>query len=147
MRLVLQRVSEASVAVDERETGRIGAGLVVFIGIAAADTLADVARMADKTARLRIFPDGGGRFDRSLLDAGGAALVVSQFTLMADTQRGRRPFFGEAAPPEIAVLLVGAYADALRALGVEVAEGVFGETMRVRLTNEGPVTIVLDSAR
>lgn len=132
--------------VDDRETGRIGAGLVALVANARGDTPELAALMADKTARLRIFAGEGGRFDRSLLDAGGAALVVSQFTLLADTRKGRRPFFGEAAEPAEAEPLVRAYADALRALGVTVAEGEFGARMRVSLVNEGPVTVVLDSA-
>ncbi len=146
MRLVLQRVSEASVRVNERETGRIGAGLVVFVGVARGDTAGEAARMAEKTARLRIFPNEAGKFDRSLLDVGGAALVVSQFTLLADTSRGRRPYFGEAAEPGAAAPLVRAYAEALRALGVPVVEGEFGAMMRVALVNDGPVTVVLDSS-
>ena len=145
MRLVLQRVSEASVTVNERETGRIGAGLVVFVGIARGDTAGDAARMAEKTARLRIFPNEAGKFDRSLLDVGGAALVVSQFTLLADTSRGRRPYFGEAAEPGEAAPLVRVYADALRALGMPVAEGEFGAMMRVSLVNDGPVTVMLET--
>lgn len=143
MRLVIQRVTGASVTIDGNETGRIGAGLVVLVGVARGDTVDEARRLAEKTALLRIFPNEAGRFDRSLLDVAGAALVVSQFTLIADTSRGRRPFFGEAAEPAEAEPLVRAYADALRSLGVEVAEGVFGAMMQVALVNDGPVTVVL----
>ncbi len=144
MRLVIQRVTEASVVVDANETGRIGAGFLVLVGIARGDTAADARALAAKTAHLRLFPNDAGRFDRSLLDVGGAALVVSQFTLIADTTRGRRPYFGDAADPAEAAPLVRAYADALRSLGVVVAEGVFGASMRVALVNDGPVTVVLE---
>ncbi|HWO93882.1 MAG TPA: D-aminoacyl-tRNA deacylase [Dehalococcoidia bacterium] len=145
MRLVIQRVTEAAVTVDDRETGRIGAGLVIFVGVASGDTEDDAIRLARKTAHLRIFPAESGRFDRSLIDICGAALVISQFTLLADVRRGRRPYFGEAAAANEAEPLVRRYADSLRALGIEVAEGVFGAHMVVRLANDGPVTITLAS--
>jgi D-tyrosyl-tRNA(Tyr) deacylase len=115
----------------------------VLLGVAAGDTVADAERAAGKVARLRIFDNDEGRFDRSLLDIGGAALVVSQFTLIADTARGNRPSFSEAAPPEAAEPVYEAFCAALRDLGVDVATGVFGARMEVELVNDGPVTIVL----
>ena len=145
MRAVCQRVAEARVRVDGAVVAEIGAGLCVLLGVARDDGEAETARLAGKLARLRIFPDEEGRFDRSLLDAGGAALVVSQFTLLADTAKGNRPSFAEAAPPERAEPLYERFCDELRALGAEVATGVFGARMQVELVNDGPVTIVLDS--
>jgi D-aminoacyl-tRNA deacylase len=124
--------------------GEIGAGLCVLLGVARGDTAAVAERLAGKVARLRIFENDDGKFDRSLLDTGGAALVVSQFTLIADTAKGNRPSFSEAAPPEEAERLYEAFCAALRALAVDVATGVFGARMAVELVNDGPVTIVLD---
>jgi D-tyrosyl-tRNA(Tyr) deacylase len=124
--------------------GSIGAGLLVLLGIADGDTEADAERLAGKIARLRIFEGDDGRFDRSLVDAGGAALVVSQFTLIADTARGNRPSFSGAARPEVAERLYEHFARALRGLGVPVETGVFGARMHVELVNDGPVTIVLE---
>ena len=146
MRAVIQRVSKASVTVDSQVVGKIGRGLLLLLGIGAGDNQADVALLADKIINMRIFPDQGGRFDRSVLDLGGEVLVVSQFTLYADTRRGRRPSFSDAAPPEIAAPLVDSFAQALRARGLVVASGVFGAHMYVDLQNDGPVTVVLDSA-
>jgi D-tyrosyl-tRNA(Tyr) deacylase len=146
MRAVIQRVSKASVTVDGQVVGKIGRGLLILLGIGAGDNQADLAILADKLVNLRIFPDEGGRFDRSVLDIGGEVLVVSQFTLYADTRRGRRPSFSDAAPPEIAAPLVEAFAAALRDRGLTVASGVFGAHMYVDLQNDGPVTVVLDSA-
>jgi D-tyrosyl-tRNA(Tyr) deacylase len=146
MRAIIQRVSQASVEVEGQIVGLIGAGLLVLLGIGPGDGEAEAQLLAEKTARIRIFADDEGRFDRSLLDVGGAALVVSQFTLYADTRKGRRPSFTDAAPPDIAAPLVERYAVALRALGVPVESGVFGSHMRVALINDGPVTISLDSA-
>ena len=140
MKAVVQRVSRASVTPG----GAIGAGLCVLLGVASTDTDADADRLAAKVAQLRIFEDDDGKFDRSLLDTGGAALVVSQFTLIADTRKGNRPSFSEAARPEHAAPLYERFAQALRDLGVEVATGVFGARMAVELVNDGPVTIVLD---
>jgi D-tyrosyl-tRNA(Tyr) deacylase len=139
MRAVVQRVARA------RSTpgGAIGAGLCVLLGVAHGDAAADAERLAGKIARLRIFENDDGRFDRSLLDTGGAALVVSQFTLIADTAKGNRPSFSDAAPPEEAEALYEAFCAALRGLGVEVAAGVFGARMQLDLVNDGPVTIVL----
>ena len=145
MRAVVQRVSRARVLVGGEARGEIGAGLCVLLGVARGDEPAAAERLAGRVARLRIFENEEGRFDRSLLDVGGAALVVSQFTLIADTRKGNRPSFGEAAPPEQADPLYERFCDTLRALGVEAATGVFGARMEVELTNEGPVTIVLDS--
>ena len=147
MRAVIQRVNEASVTVEEEVVGQIGLGLLVLLGVGRDDGAAEATLLAEKIAAMRIFPDGEGRFNRSALDAGGAVLVVSQFTLYADTRRGRRPSFSDAAPPEAAAPLVDAFADALRQQGLAVATGSFGAHMRVALINDGPVTIVLDSER
>jgi D-tyrosyl-tRNA(Tyr) deacylase len=124
--------------------GEIGPGLLVLLGIAASDDAAGADRLAGKVARLRIFEGEDGKFDRSLLDTGGAALVVSQFTLIADTRKGNRPSFADAARPEHAEPLYEQFAAALGALGVQVATGVFGAHMEVELVNDGPVTIVLE---
>ena len=144
MRAVVQRVSSARVVVEGEVVGEIERGLCVLLGVAQGDGVAEVERLAGRVARLRIFENEGGKFDRSLLDAGGGALVVSQFTLIADTAKGNRPSFTDAAPPEEAEALYDAFCEALRAFGVEVATGVFGARMRVELVNDGPVTIVLD---
>jgi D-tyrosyl-tRNA(Tyr) deacylase len=125
--------------------GSIGAGLCVLLGVADGDDAAAAQRLAAKVAKLRIFENEDGKFDRSLLDTGGAALVVSQFTLIADTAKGNRPSFSGAARPEVADPVYEAFAAALRDLGVEVATGVFGARMQVELVNDGPVTIVLDA--
>jgi len=132
--------------VDGEVVGAIGAGLCVLLGVAREDEAADAARLAGRVARLRIFENENGKFDRSLVDTGGAALVVSQFTLLADTAKGNRPSFTEAAEPEVAERLYGAFCAALAALGVSVETGVFGARMRVEIANDGPVTIVLGSA-
>ena len=144
MRAVCQRVSEARVTVDGADVAHIGAGLVVLLGIARGDTAAEASRLAGKIARLRVFSDDAGRFDRSLLDTGGSALVVSQFTLLGDTRKGNRPSFTAAAPPDEAERLYGQFCSLLAAEGVPVEEGVFGARMAVALVNDGPVTIVLD---
>lgn len=149
MRVVLQRVTRARVLVDDDVVGAIERGILLLVGAAPGDDAATAARLARKCAELRIFPNddpADSRFDRSLIDIGGAALVVSQFTLLADTRRGRRPSFTAAAAPEVAAPLVDAFADALRALAIPVATGRFGAMMHVELTNDGPVTILLDSA-
>ena len=125
--------------------GDIGGGLCVLLGVARADGEAEANRLAAKVARLRVFEDEAARFDRSLLDVGGAALVVSQFTLVADTAKGNRPSFAEAAPPEQAEPLYERFCEQLRALGVAVETGVFGARMQVELVNDGPVTIILDT--
>lgn len=147
MRLVIQRVSRAAVRVDGQEIGAIGPGAVVLVGIAAGDTPELVDRMADKLLGLRYFEDDEGRTNRSIVEAGGAYLVISQFTLYADVRRGRRPGFADAAPPELAEPLCDRFAVRLRDAGREVATGRFGASMDVELVNEGPFTLVLDSAR
>src|SRR5437016_4590195 len=141
MRAVVQRVSRARVTPG----GEIGRGVCVLLGVARADGEEDAARLAGKVARLRIFPDQDGRFDRSVLDVSGSALVVSQFTLIADTAKGNRPSFSDAAPPERAEPVYHRFCDELRSLGVPVEQGVFGARMEVELVNHGPVTIILDA--
>jgi D-aminoacyl-tRNA deacylase len=141
MRAVVQRVSRARVTPG----GEIGRGLCILLGVARGDGEEAAERLAGKIARLRIFPDDEGRFDRSVLDVGGAALVVSQFTLIADTAKGNRPSFAAAAPPEEAEPLYERFCDLLRALGVPVETGVFGARMEVELVNDGPVTIALET--
>jgi D-tyrosyl-tRNA(Tyr) deacylase len=140
MRAVVQRVTSA------RSTpgGEIGPGVLVLLGVADGDTEANAERLAGKVGRLRIFDDESGKFDRSLLDTEGAALVVSQFTLIADTAKGNRPSFSGAARPESAELLYERFCEALRALDVPVQTGIFGARMAVELVNDGPVTIILD---
>lgn len=145
MRAVVQRVSSASVRVGGETVGACGRGLLVLVGARHEDTSETATRLAAKIARLRIFPDDAGRFDRSLLDTGGEALVVSQFTLLADTRKGNRPSFTDAAPPGQAEPLVERLVEALRHEGVPVQTGVFGALMQVELVNDGPVTIVLDA--
>jgi D-aminoacyl-tRNA deacylase len=144
VKAVVQRVSRASVRVGEEPAGEIGAGLCVLLGVARGDGPAEASRLAGKVARLRIFEDDQGRFDRSLLDTGEEALVVSQFTLLADASKGNRPSFTEAAAPEEAEPLYEIFCHELRRLGVGVATGVFGARMQVELVNDGPVTIALD---
>jgi D-tyrosyl-tRNA(Tyr) deacylase len=146
MRLVVQRVTGASVRVGDETVGAIGPGLLILAGVRDGDDEPIATRLAAKTAELRIFADADGRFDRSLLEVSGDALVVSQFTLYADVRRGRRPSFNDAARPELAEPLVEAYARALEALGVRVARGRFGAMMQVESVNDGPVTILIDSA-
>jgi D-tyrosyl-tRNA(Tyr) deacylase len=145
MRALLQRVSRAEVRVGSEAVGRIGPGLLVLLGIGAADDAGVATSMASRVADLRIFPDTDGRTNRSLLDVGGAALVVSQFTLYADTSRGRRPGFTDAAPPALGLVLYEAFCVALSALNVRVERGRFGAAMAVELVNDGPFTIWLDS--
>ena len=145
MLAVLQRVTRASVAVDGETIASINAGLLVLVGVATGDTVEDAAKLATKVAYLRIFSDDADRFNVSLRDAGGAALVVSQFTLLADVRKGRRPSFVAAAAPDEAAPLVDAFAHALRDLGVPVQTGRFGTYMQVNLENDGPVTILLNT--
>ncbi len=146
MLAVLQRVTRTSVTVDGDEISSIGSGLLILVGVATGDQQRDAERLAKKAADLRIFGDDQDRFNISLVESGGAALVVSQFTLLADVRKGRRPSFVAAAKPEEAAPLVDAFAQALRDLGVEVAVGRFGSYMQVGLENDGPVTILLDTA-
>jgi len=146
LKAVIQRVSKASVSVDGETVGSIGPGLAVLLGVARGDTPDDARRLAEKTAGLRIFSDAEGRFNLSLLDTGGEALVISQFTLLADSRKGRRPSFTNAASPEEAEPLVAGFEAVLRDMGVRVAGGRFGAHMLVEILNDGPVTIVLDSA-
>jgi D-tyrosyl-tRNA(Tyr) deacylase len=147
MRLVVQRVTHATVAVGAERVAEIGAGALVLAGIAADDDEAVVDRMADKLAGLRYFEDDAGRTNRDVTAAGGALLVVSQFTLLADVRRGRRPGFTHAAPPERAVPLLDRFVERLRQGGIEVETGRFGASMAVGLVNDGPFTLVLDSER
>ena len=147
MRILLQRVSRASVRIDGATVAGIGQGLLAFVGVAQGDDQATADAMARRVAELRIFADEAGRTNRSILDVGGSALVVSQFTLLADTSRGRRPGFTRAARPDLADALYRRFADALRGAGVrDVRTGRFGEVMAVELVNDGPFTIWLDSA-
>jgi D-tyrosyl-tRNA(Tyr) deacylase len=145
LRAVVQRVAEARVRVEDEVVGEIGPGLCVLLGVAREDDEAAAERLAGRVARLRIFENEEGKFDWSVLEAGGAVLVVSQFTLIADTAKGNRPSFSEAAPPELAEPLYERCCSALRELGVTVESGVFGARMRVELANDGPVTILLDA--
>jgi D-tyrosyl-tRNA(Tyr) deacylase len=144
--VVVQRVSEASVRVGGEVVASCGRGLAVLLGVAAGDSEADAERLAGKVARLRIFENEDGRFDRSVLDVGGEALVVSQFTLIADSrrQKGTRPDFSKAARPEVAEPLYERFVEALRAAGVPAQTGVFGARMELSLVNDGPVTIILE---
>jgi D-tyrosyl-tRNA(Tyr) deacylase len=144
VRAVVQRVQHASVVVGGETVSDIGFGLVVLLGLAASDLTSECERLAAKVARLRIFEDDGGRFDRSLVDVSGEAMVVSQFTLVADTRKGNRPSFTDAAAPDLAEPLYERFCEALRELGVPVQTGVFGARMEVSLVNDGPVTVVLD---
>ncbi len=144
MRAVLQRVVEASVSVGDEVLGRIGGGLVALVGVGHGDGEAQARLLAEKIAHLRIFADEAGRFNLSALDVGAEVLVVSQFTLYADTRKGRRPSFTDAAPPELAEPLVAKVAEHLQALGLPVQRGRFGAHMLVRIWNDGPVTIILD---
>jgi D-aminoacyl-tRNA deacylase len=144
MRAVVQRVTGARVTVGGNLAGEIGPGLCLLLGVARGDGRAAAERLAGKVARLRVFENEAGKFDRSLLDTGGAALVVSQFTLIADTAKGNRPSFTEAARSEEAEPLYEIFCEALETLGVHVERGVFGARMEVELVNDGPVTIVLE---
>ncbi|NLS76507.1 MAG: D-tyrosyl-tRNA(Tyr) deacylase [Chloroflexi bacterium] len=144
MRVVIQRVRRASVSVDGQVVGAIGAGLVILVGVREGDAEAQAAWLAQKVAHLRIFEDENGKMNRSLLEMGGSALVVSQFTLYGDAQHGRRPSFSEAARPEVAEPLIARFAELLRAEGVRVETGVFQAMMLVEIHNDGPVTLIID---
>ena len=145
MRVLVQRVENAAVSVEGELVGAIGRGFLALVGVAPADTCETAKKLAAKTARLRVFDDEAGLMNRSLIDVGGEALAVSQFTLYADTRRGNRPGFTDAAPPQQGEELYLAYVEALRAEGVRVATGAFGAHMRVSLVNDGPVTILLEA--
>lgn len=147
MRAVVQRVNEASVAVEGEEVGRIGHGILVLLGVGHEDGPEDVKSMAEKVVNLRIFADEQGKMNRSLLDVDGGLLVVSQFTLWGDCRKGRRPSFVAAAEPAIAEALYEAFMDHAKSLGVTVASGRFQEMMEVSLVNDGPVTLLLDSKK
>ncbi len=145
MRCVIQRVTEARVEIDREVVGSIGRGLMVLVGVGQGDSEKDCLALADKTAVLRIFPDEDDKMNRSLLDVQGQALVVSQFTLLADCRKGRRPAFTAAAAPELATQLYQRYCQRLREQGIDVQTGVFAADMQVHLINDGPVTILLES--
>lgn len=145
MRALIQRVTEASVAVDGEITGKIGQGLVIFLGVKTGDTDDDARFLAEKCANLRIFTDAEGKFNLSCLDVKGDALVVSQFTLYGDTRKGRRPSFIAAAPPEISEPLYEKFMECLQQHGIKVESGVFGAMMQVEIHNDGPVTILVES--
>ena len=147
MRAVVQRVSRASVSVDGRVTGEISLGLLVLLGVAQTDAQADAYYLADKIAGLRVFEDSGGKMNLNVSDAGGAILAVSQFTLYGDVRRGKRPSFDAAARPEQAKELYDYFVERIRAQGLKCETGVFQAMMKVELVNEGPVTILLDSAK
>jgi D-aminoacyl-tRNA deacylase len=147
MRAVLQRVSNARVEVNGSVTGEIGAGLLVLLGVAKGDSEADSRFLAEKILNLRIFPDAEGKMNRSLLDTGGALLVVSQFTLYGDCRKGRRPSFDMAAPPDLARALYEHFVGEARRTGVRIETGVFQAHMAVSLTNDGPVTLIVDSPK
>jgi D-aminoacyl-tRNA deacylase len=147
MRAVIQRVSRAAVRVEREVAGQIGPGLLVLLGVALGDGEAEAAWMADKIAALRLFGDAEGQMNRAVADVGGALLVVPQFTLLGDARKGNRPSFAAAAPPEAASALYQRTCELLRRKGLQVEQGVFRATMEVELVNDGPVTILLDSAR
>ena len=144
MRALIQRVKTGKVTVEDRTVAEIGHGLVILLGIGQGDTAEQARFLAGKIASLRIFEDNEGKFNRSILEMGGAAIVVSQFTLYADTRKGRRPSFTEAAPPDVAAPLVDIFVNLLRELGVPTLNGVFGVHMLVEIENDGPVTIWLE---
>ncbi|HWC70894.1 MAG TPA: D-aminoacyl-tRNA deacylase [Actinomycetota bacterium] len=147
MRVVLQRVARASVSVDGEPVASIGPGYLALVGVGHGDDEADAHRLAEKVAALRVFPDEAGKMNLAVGDVGGEVLVVSQFTLYADVRKGRRPSWTEAADPAVADELVAAFADALEHADVPVGRGVFGAHMQVELVNDGPVTILLDTAQ
>ncbi len=147
MRAVVQRVTQARVEVGNEVVGAIDRGLLVLLGVAQGDTSADARYLAEKTAGLRIFEDAAGKMNLALAEVGGAVLVVSQFTLLGDCRKGRRPGFTDAAPPELADSLYSEYVAALRTNGLTVATGVFRAEMQVHLVNDGPATLLLDSRK
>jgi len=145
MKALLQRVTGASVSIEEETVGRIGRGLVVLVGVAVGDTEKDIEYLVNKLLNLRIFAEEEGRFNRSVRDIGGELLLVSQFTLLADTRKGRRPGFSDAASPEEASRLFGRFVEKTRASGLKVATGRFQAYMKVEINNDGPVTLMLNS--
>ncbi|MFC1846904.1 D-aminoacyl-tRNA deacylase [Chloroflexota bacterium] len=145
MKALLQRVTAAAVSIDGEEVGRIGRGLAVFVGVAAGDSRKDVDYLVQKTTNIRIFTDEKDRFNLSLVDIGGEMLIVSQFTLLADTRKGRRPSFTDAAPPQEAEKLFNLFVEEAMASGLKVATGRFQQYMQVEIHNDGPVTVMLDS--
>jgi D-tyrosyl-tRNA(Tyr) deacylase len=147
VRIVLQRVSRASVTVDGSVAGSIGPGLLLLVGIEPSDTEEDIEGAVEKVINVRVFPDQEGRMNLSLADTGGSVLVVSQFTLLGDVRKGRRPSYVGAAPPEMAELLIDAMVDRLREAGVHTETGMFGAAMEVELVNSGPVTLVMSIDR
>jgi D-aminoacyl-tRNA deacylase len=147
MRAVIQRVSHARVVIDGREHSRIGAGLLVLLGVEKEDTPEDAAALARRIVELRIFEDEAGKMNRSIVETGGQLLAVSQFTLVGDCRRGRRPSFDPAAPPDVAKTLYEGFVSEVESLGIPVATGVFQAMMEVELTNQGPVTFILDSRK
>jgi D-aminoacyl-tRNA deacylase len=147
MRACVQRVCQSEVSVAGEVCGRIERGLLVLLGVAAGDTEADARLLADKLVALRVFDDGQGKMNLGLLEVGGAMLVVSQFTLLGDCRKGRRPSYSDAAAPELAEQLYETFVELVRAQGVSVATGRFRQDMQVSLTNDGPVTLLLDSRR
>jgi D-tyrosyl-tRNA(Tyr) deacylase len=147
MRAVIQRVSRASVRVEDRVTGRIEKGLLVFVGVGPDDTEADIAWIADKLVNLRIFPDAGGKMDRSVTDIGGAVLLISQFTLFGDCRKGRRPDFSAAGDPDTARRLYEKTIAAIAEKGVPVETGIFAAHMHIDSTHDGPVTLILDTKK
>jgi D-tyrosyl-tRNA(Tyr) deacylase len=145
VRAVVQRVSQASVSVDQQTISSIGTGLLILVGAAGDDNEDSARALSQKIAKLRIFPDANNKMNRSLLDIGGSALVVSQFTLLADLRRGNRPSFVGAARPGVAEPLIEVFSEELETLGIDVEHGRFGASMQIAIVNDGPVTIVLDS--
>jgi len=145
MRILIQRVDRASVSVDGARVAAIGRGYLALVGVTHGDAAVTAAKLAARTARLRVFEDAAGRMNLALADVGGEVLAVSQFTLYADTRRGNRPSFTDAAPPAQGEAVYAAFIEALRAAGVPVQTGIFGAHMRVELVNDGPVTILLEA--
>ncbi len=142
---VVQRVSEASVKVDDNEISRIGRGILLLLGISKDDTDKDIEYLVRKCANLRIFSDPEGNLNLSLIDIGGEALIVSQFTLLGDTRKGRRPSFSNAMPPDKAKPMYEKFIDSFKRTGIHVKEGIFGAMMQITLTNDGPVTLIINS--
>ena len=147
MRGVVQRVSEAFVVVNDEEVGRIGRGILVFVGVGPDDTDEDARHLAEKAVHLRIFPDEQDKMNLSVLDVAGSILAISQFTLLGDCRKGRRPSYAGAAPPDLARALYEAFVEELRRYSLPVATGKFQENMQVHLINDGPVTLLLDSRK